>query len=377
MNVWSKEFTPPEFVGYSEPEEIQQRMMSELPEGIDDMPGGFPYDFTMPTAIEKSELIQFHMVRTLMLMFPMWAWGEWLDLHAAKEGIERRPAGYASGKINVTGDPGTIIPKGTIFCTEATESSSALEYSSDESTVIPDDGIAEISVTSVDPGKESNINANKIKFLLNNIKGISSVKNPEAITGGTDIESDESLRQRIEEKCTQEEVSYIGNDADYTRWAKEVVGVGDCIVDETWNGPGTVKLIIVDSNGSPANEKLIQDVYEHIVSPDDRSKRLLPAGGIKLTIAPATIKSVSYTCTGIVYDETTDIPTIISSFETLVLQEYSKSKFDGVLIYNQIRPLITDIPGVSDFDTFLINGSEENIVLDKGEYPATENVDFS
>lgn len=53
MNVWSKEFTPPEFVGYSEPEEIQQRMMSELPEGIDDMPGGFPYDFTMPTAIEN------------------------------------------------------------------------------------------------------------------------------------------------------------------------------------------------------------------------------------------------------------------------------------------------------------------------------------
>ena len=40
-----------------------------LPDGIDDMPGGFPYDFTMPTAIEKSELIQFHLVRTLMLMF--------------------------------------------------------------------------------------------------------------------------------------------------------------------------------------------------------------------------------------------------------------------------------------------------------------------
>ena len=37
MNAWSKEFTPPEFVGYSEPEEIQQRMMSELPEGIDDI----------------------------------------------------------------------------------------------------------------------------------------------------------------------------------------------------------------------------------------------------------------------------------------------------------------------------------------------------
>ena len=377
MNAWSKEFTPPDFVGYSEPEEIQQRMMSELPEGIDDMPGGFPYDFTMPTAIEKSELIQFHMVRTLMLMFPMWAWDDWLDLHAAVAGIERRPAGYASGKIDVTGDPGTIIPKGTIFCTEATDVSPALEYSSDESMAIPDDGIVEISVIAVDPGKGSNTNANTIKFLLNNIKGVSSVKNSEAITGGTDIESDESLRQRIEEKCTQEGVSYIGNDADYIRWAKEVVGVGDCIVDATWNGPGTVKLIIVDSNGSPANEKLIQDVYDHIVSPNDRSQRLLPTGSAELTIVPATIKNVSYTCTGLVYDETTDIPTIISAFKNLVLQEYSESKFDGVLIYNQIRPFITDIPGVSDFDTFLINGSDENIVLDKGEYPATENVDFS
>ena len=33
-----------------------------------------------------------------MLMFPMWAWDDWLDLHAAVAGIERRPAGYASGK---------------------------------------------------------------------------------------------------------------------------------------------------------------------------------------------------------------------------------------------------------------------------------------
>ena len=71
----SYEFTPPEFVDGAEPEEIQQRMMDALPDGIDDMPGGFPYDFTMPTAIEKSELIQFHLVRTLMLMFPQYARG--------------------------------------------------------------------------------------------------------------------------------------------------------------------------------------------------------------------------------------------------------------------------------------------------------------
>lgn len=66
------DFVPPEFVSDSNPEDIQERMMTSLPADIDDMPGGFPYDFTMPTALEKSELIQFHLVRTIMLMFPMW-----------------------------------------------------------------------------------------------------------------------------------------------------------------------------------------------------------------------------------------------------------------------------------------------------------------
>ena len=83
------EFVAPDFVSGSNPEEIQERMMNNLPADIDDMPGGFPYDFTMPTALEKSELIQFHLVRTLMLMFPMWAWDEWLDLHGRQKGISR------------------------------------------------------------------------------------------------------------------------------------------------------------------------------------------------------------------------------------------------------------------------------------------------
>nr|DAO22716.1 MAG TPA: Baseplate J like protein [Caudoviricetes sp.] len=377
MDGGDTEFVAPEFVGYSEPEEIQQRMMSALPDGIDDMPGGFPYDFTMPTAIEKSELIQFHLVRTLMLMFPQYAWDTWLDLHAVAAGIERRPAGYASGEITITGDTGTIIPSGSIFCTEATDGSPALEYATDESVVIPEGKMVNVAITAVEAGKESNTKADTIKFSFQNIKGVSSVRNAEAISGGTDVESDADLRERIKEKYSQEGVSFIGNDADYIRWAKEVVGVGDCIVVPTWNGPGTVKLVLVDSNGTPANRKLIEAVYDHIVSPKDRSQRLLPTGTAELTIVPASIKKVSYTCTGLVYDSTIDISEIITQFKVLVNREYSDAKNTGTLVYNQIRPLITDIPGVTDFDTFLINGSEENIILEREEYPATENVDFS
>lgn len=90
------EFVPPDFVSGSNPEEIQERMMNNLPADIDDMPGGFPYDFTMPTALEKSELIQFHLVRTLMLMFPMWAWDDGLIcMEDRRESAGRKRTGQA------------------------------------------------------------------------------------------------------------------------------------------------------------------------------------------------------------------------------------------------------------------------------------------
>ncbi len=67
----AEEFVTPEFIDNSDPDTIQSRMMNNLPVDISDMPADFPHDFTMPTAIEISRLIQYNLTRTLMLMFPM------------------------------------------------------------------------------------------------------------------------------------------------------------------------------------------------------------------------------------------------------------------------------------------------------------------
>ena len=40
------DFTTPDFMDSSSAEEIHERMMENLPDDIDDMPGGFPWDFT-------------------------------------------------------------------------------------------------------------------------------------------------------------------------------------------------------------------------------------------------------------------------------------------------------------------------------------------
>lgn len=369
------ELIAPEFVQNNSAEEIQERMMRELPEDIDDMPGGFPFDFTMPSALEKSELINYHLVRGLMIAFPEYSWDEWLELHGKQAHVTRHPAQKASGKIKINGVPGTSIATGTVFCTPATDSGPSIEFILDEECLIGEGGTVTGKITAATAGIESNVSANTVTLMLKPDKNITGVTNPENITGGTERETDGDYYDRIHEEY-ENSMTYLGNDADYRRWAKEA-GAGDCIVIGAANGPGTVKLVLVDANGQPANEKLVKDVYNYIVSEDDRSKRLLPTGSAQLSCVPAMTVKISYTCTGIQHDETTNLDTIKREFEELVKKVYETAKEEGIVRYNDVRPIISSIVGVDDFTTFLMNGEMKNIVLAKEEYPSTGKLDFT
>ncbi len=368
-------FINPDFIDNNSENEIHQRMMSHLPKDIDDMIGGFPYDFTKPAAIELSEFINYHMVRALMIAFPQFAWDEWLDLHGKQVHLTRHEAECASGFVEVSGIAGTVIPSGTIFCTPATNDSPALEYVSNEDSIIGSDGTVTISVTAVTSGTISNVAANTICMMAKPDKNILSVTNKEPITGGTERESNNAYYDRIAAEYDSS-MTYLGNDSDYIRWAKEA-GAGDCIVVSAYDGPGTVKLVFVDRNGEPANNTLIQEVYHYIVSPDDRTKRLLPTACAKLVCVAATTVNINYICTGLSIDETTTIEQIKKDFKEAVMKIYDKAKNDGILRYNDVRPLISAINGVQDFDTFMINDNIVNIQLAQEEYPQTGNLNFT
>ena len=88
------EFIKPSWLDDQDANTIQARMMGTLPEDIDDTEGGFPWDFTMPTALEKAEMLEFHLIETLKIMHPMWSYGEFLDYHAQGVGIKSEQNKY-------------------------------------------------------------------------------------------------------------------------------------------------------------------------------------------------------------------------------------------------------------------------------------------
>lgn len=363
------EFVLPDFIAANDPEEIQARMMENLPAGIDKTPGGFPYDFTMPTALEKSELIQFHLIRTLMLMFPEWAWGEYLDLHGKQAGLARKEEAKASGKITVEGVAGTILPLGFEVCTQELDLTSSVKFTTDKEYVIPQSGFVTIDVEAVLSGKQSNVNALTVTMMSNPVEGIFRVFNKEEITGGSEAEGDEEFRQRIIEANQSRNISFLGNDSDYIRWAKQVKGVGNVVIVPEWDGPGTVKVVLTDKNGGKVEDKTIKAVYDYIVSPEDRLKRLAPIGAT-VTVAHPQLKEVHYAAK-LVLKPGYDLQLVKASFMRNLEKLYEISKEEHMIKYNHANSFLVHTEGVFDFQDFTIEGKTENIPLATYEYPSS------
>lgn len=379
-------FTLPEWHRGETAEQIQARMMQRLPADIDNVEGGFPYDFTMPTALEEDEMMNFVLVETLKIMFPMWAYGKYMEYHARGVGLTRRPANQASGTVTVTGVTGTVIPAGTIFCVPAAGDTPAVEYATDEAATIgqpeaaedgsvPDYGTADIPITAVEGGAGCNVPAGTVVIMAAPITGIVSVTNRAAITGGTAEEDDDSLFERIT-LAEQSSDSFVGNDADYIRWAKEVGGVGTVLVNTQYEEehPNWVKLIILDANGQPANEHILQAVYDHIMGPENRAEdRLAPLGAVLFVEAPAGC-SLTIAVKGLELAEGATTAEVIRRFKESLETYYIEAKAEGEIRWNNVHAIFTNTDGVEDFAGLTVNGGTANIPVEVEDYPVTEGV---
>ena len=373
----AEKFITPEFVDNSDPDTIQSRMMNNLPVDISDMPADFPYDFTMPTAIEISRLIQYNLTRTLMLMFPMWAWGEWLDLHGVSAKVTRKQASRASGHVTVTGIAGTIIEEGTVFCTEGTTDVESVEFATTEEATIPEQGTVDIPVASVLTGATYNVTRNTVTLQKQPNENITSVTNENPIRVGTDEEDDDTYRERILEKLRSAEVSFVGCDADYVRWAKEVSGVGSAVVEPEWKGPGTVKVVVADPDGSAVGEETLKAVENYIVSPKDRLKRLAPIGA-SVTISTVQDMTMKYRAV-IELESNYSVDNVKEAFLSALKTYYRTAKDNEEIRYTVVSALLSNTAGVIDFSGLKINSGTDNIVVAADYYPVTtlSDLDFT
>lgn len=367
-------YTPPAILNDLDEETIHERMLDVIPDNIDKTEGGFAYDFTMPTAIEKASAMDV-LNQVIQLFFPEWSAGEFLDKLGANVGLTRKAATVAEATVQITGTAGTLIEAGFLFSTAATAISENVEFETLEDVVLDEDGNGEAAVRCTEAGIIGNVSADSITLMVEPLEDIESVTNALAASGGTDEESDDVFRQRIMDRERDNDSSFVGCDADYKRWALEINGVGTAIVVPEWDGPGTVKLIVMDSTGAPATATIIQNVYNYIISPEDRQMRLAPIGAT-LTVVTASVMGLTITA-DIVKEVDAELADITAAFKANLASCFEEAMSDGVLRWTKVGAALSKTTGVIDYENLLINGDSENIDVSLDEYPVAQTIELT
>lgn len=372
------EFEMPEELQGISAEQIARSMLAKIPDAFDKTEGGFLWDMVMPSALEKAELIQFWLVMALQNNFHMWAKERWLDYHAQECGLQRRPATFSYGDVEVAISAATTFNRGFIFSVPSENGAAAIDFEIEQSYRFNEAGTYTLRVKAVLSGPGSNVKADSITIMKNPIRNVLSITNPTATSGGTEPEDDASLRERIDDFYAGRLSSFVGNKHDYIRWAKEVAGVGYAHCIPTYEGANTVKVVIADANGEPANQEILKAVKEHIFGVDHYDiNRLAPIGLAKYEVVAPTRTPINYAFTVKLADGAT-----VESVEELLkenLAAFYKTLADddnnfGTLRYVAVSAVILNTAGVADFQDLLVNGQVGNVEFGEDKIPVTGQV---
>ena len=329
------------------PESIRSAILS-MAHSWDVREGEFASDMVAPVATEMWMIYQ-TLNALLSIVFVDEGSGPFIDLAADVFGMERRPGTSARALMHFVGSEGVSLNAGTVFLTAG-----GLEFELEGNITIPSSGTASDYVHAVEAGAAYNIEAGEIVRMYTNIPGLTSFTN-DAAEGGTDAESDASLVERYYLRRRRPATS--GNAAHYEQWALEVPGVGAVRVIPLEDGPGTVGMILVDSNKEPAAAEIVEAVMEHV----EEERPIGPSVAPHIRSAEPVTLDIAAT---VVLDDTTTADVVREQFVSN-LDTYIKDIvfLDTLVLYNRISFLLLSVPGVIDYTALTINGGTANVPI--------------
>lgn len=202
-----------------------------------------------------SHTLHGHINFVLRQIFSSTAEGAYLERRASEYSIYRKAASYATGTVAFSGT-GTV-PEGTHLQTV-----DGIVY-----VTTADSVDAQAPIRASVAGASGNAEAGLELTLVSPIEGVQSTCTAGELTGGTDAEDDEALRERL--LFRQKSPPKAGTEQDYVKWALEVPGVTRawCFPKELGQGHVTVRFMTdgMTENGVP-NEVMIDAVADHITS---------------------------------------------------------------------------------------------------------------
>lgn len=336
------------------------------PAFVDTTEGGLYFDLTQPIVLEIERLWDALSAEVPAVMFPAFAWGDYLDEWGVTTNVPRKAAVAAAGTVTFTGAIGTLIGTGTVVSPLQTDPDAAPpNFATTTSAVIGGGGTVDVPIAATTPGSKGNVAAGTITLLLSPNGGIAAVTNATATSGGQEVETDDSYRERILLEFSQAQGA--GNQADYLRWALAYPGVGHATVQPIWSGAGTVRVIVTDVDNNPTAGAVVTGLQAQLDPTPGAGAGLAPIGAI-VTVATPTLVAVNTSATvtfdaGYSLDGTAGTVATRTAI-TAAIADYVNSLNPGQTVYlRHVESRFFAVKGVLDVSSLLLNGAASNVTI--------------
>lgn len=321
-------------------EALLEDMLSKVTSDVDKREGSVIYDALAPCAYRLAQTY-FNLNNFIDLVSGDTAIGEYLDRVVSDYGITRKSATYAIRQIVTTGP----VDIGTRW---------GINDTSYAITALLSTNV--YSATCEQLGEVGNQYTGTLEN-IDNVSGITATLT-DIVTSGQDEETDDNLRERFYTYLQKPSTS--GNAFNYHEWALLVPGVGDAKVFPLWNGNGTVKVLVVDSN-MEIDTSLEPTVHNYI-------ETVRPIGAIVTVDSPGE-KIIGITA-NIVLNGTMTYEDTASAFTTAIASYFRDLVFDTYSVsFAKVGSILLSTPGIADYNTLLVDGGTANITIGDTEMP--------
>ena len=279
-----------------------------------------------------------HQAWILKQFFPDTADTDFLERHCNLRGIRRKNATSASGTVIAHGIPLSSIDADLqIKCGERL-------YTVLQKAYIKEDGTVVLSIRSLEPGAISNQHNKTAQFMAAPV-GVSSDLVNLDVTGGTDVESDNSLLNRLLDLLRRPPAG--GNQYDYKAWALSVDGVTSAYVYPLRRGLGTVDVVITSGDNVPSDD-IVSKVQNYIdsVRPVTAKNSMV----IKPDVTKVDIE-VKVSLSGGTFDKAAN------DIKQALQEHFSALKPGDSVIASQLEAVISDVASVTDRKMTLPKGN--------------------
>lgn len=260
-----------------------RKMLDAVPDNIDKREGSIIYDALAPAALVMGQQ-SLDMANVIKETYIKTASGEFLDYRAIEHGTSRYPATQTEAKAKVLNDKKEPLDNVQIGDKFASIGDSPIFY-----VVTKINSDLTIELTAETAGSSANSYIGQVLPVTPNDL-LSWAEITEITAPARDVESDDHLRARL--LSSQSWIAYGGNVADYLDMTSKIDEVGAAQIYPTWNGGGTVKVVILNNDLMPASASLVQKV-KNTLDPEDKQAEgygLAPIDHAVTVTAPEILK---------------------------------------------------------------------------------------